>query len=96
MRRQSSSQSARIALKFDRLVREGLVEDYADLARFGHVSRARMTQIKGLLNLAPDLQEEILFLPKSTQGRDPISAREILKLGAIEDWEEQRKSWSRL
>lgn len=85
-----------LALKFDRLVREGLVEDYADLARLGHVSRARMTQIMGLLNLAPEIQEDILFLPKTVKGRDPISAREVLKLGAIEDWEEQRKRWATL
>ena len=85
-----------LALKFDRLVREGLVEDYADLARLGHVSRARMTQIMGLLNLAPDIQEAILFLPKTNRGRDPISAREVLKLGSIEDWEEQRGRWATL
>jgi len=83
-------------LKFDRLVRVGLVEDYADLARLGHVSRVRVTQIMGLLNLATDIQEEILFLPKTVKGRDPVSAREVLKLGAIEDWEEQRRGWERL
>ncbi len=82
-----------LALKFDRLVRDRVVKDYSDLARLGHVSRARMTQIMGLLNLAPDIQEEILFLPKTVRGRDPISAREVLKLGAISDWEEQRKRW---
>lgn len=85
-----------LALKFDRLVRERVVEDYSDLARLGHVSRARMTQIMGLLNLAPDIQEEILFLPKTLRGRDPISAREVLKLGSIEDWDEQRKRWNAL
>ncbi len=82
-----------LALKFDRLIREGVVEDYADLARLGHVSRARVTQIMGLLNLATDIQEAILFLPKTTKGRDPISAREALMLGTIEDWEEQRRRW---
>jgi len=35
------------------------------------VTRARITQIMKLLNLAPDIQEEILFLPRTVKGRDP-------------------------
>lgn len=58
-----------LAIKFDQLLREGTVRDYADLARLGHVTRARMTQIMGLLNLAVDIQEEILNLPKTIKGR---------------------------
>ncbi len=40
-----------LAIKFDGLLREGVVRDYADLARLGGVSRARITQIMNLLNL---------------------------------------------
>ena len=54
-----------LAIKFEGLIRDGVVSDYADLARLGVVTRARMTQIMNLLNLAPDIQEEILFLPKT-------------------------------
>jgi hypothetical protein len=36
------------------------VRDFADLARLGYVTRARITQIMNMLNLAPDIQEEIL------------------------------------
>jgi hypothetical protein len=43
------------------LIQQGVVKDYADLARLGQVSRARITQIMNLLNLAPDIQEPILF-----------------------------------
>ena len=35
-----------LAHKFDGLVRQGTVPDYAALARLGHVSRARLSQIK--------------------------------------------------
>jgi hypothetical protein len=52
-----------LAHRFDELVRLGAVRDYAELARLGHVTRARVTQIMNLLNLAPDLQESILWLP---------------------------------
>jgi len=50
-----------LAIRFDDLIRRGEVRDYADLARLGHVSRARITQIMNLLNLAPDIQERLLF-----------------------------------
>jgi hypothetical protein len=52
-----------LAIRLDGLIREGKVRDYAELARRGQVTRARMTQIIRLLDLAPDIQEQILFLP---------------------------------
>ncbi len=61
-----------LALRFDRLIKEGEIEDQADLARLGGVSRARVTQIMNLLLLAPDIQEALLFLPRTERGRDPI------------------------
>jgi len=66
------------------------VTDYAELARLGHVSRARLSQIASLLGLAPDLQEEILFLPRTLKGRDPIQLRHLLPIAAIPDWRKQR------
>ncbi len=82
-----------LAIRFDGLLRDGVVRDYADLARLGHVTRARMTQLMGLLNLAPDLQEALLFLPPVTAGRDPIAERNLRRLTAIPRWERQRKAW---
>ena len=85
-----------LAIKFDGLLRDGVVRDYADLARLGHVTRARMTQIMNLLNLAPDIQEEILFLPKTMTGCDPVSERNLRRLTAIVRWNRQRKAWREL
>ncbi|TWT61722.1 hypothetical protein [Rubinisphaera italica] len=62
-----------LAIRFDRLIRDGHVNDYAELARLGQVSRARMTQIMNLLNLAPEIQETILFLPRVEQGGRAIA-----------------------
>lgn len=65
-----------------------------ELARLGHVTRARMSQIMSLLNLAPDIQEAILFLPKTVKGRDPVCARDVIRLAASEvDWGRQREGW---
>jgi hypothetical protein len=82
-----------LAIKFDGMLREGVVADYADLARLGLVTRARMTQIMNLLNLAPDIQEAILFLPARTQGRETIAERNLRPLTRIMSWERQRKMW---
>ena len=53
-----------LAIRFDQLIRDGVVNDYAELARLSHVSRARISQIMNLLSLDPDLQEAILFRPR--------------------------------
>ena len=82
-----------LAIKFDGMVARGEVRDYADLARLGHVTRARVTQIMNLLNLAPDIQEAILFLPATTEGRDPLSERRLRKLTAVVPWNRQRNLW---
>ena len=85
-----------LAIRCEELVRRGEVADYADLARLGHVTRARMTQITNLLNLAPDTQEEILFLPRTTQGRDPIGERDLRPITLLPDWRKQRHMWREL
>ena len=57
-----------LAIHFDALLNEGKVADQAELARVGYVSRSRITQIGNLLNLAPDIQEAILLLPRTVRG----------------------------
>ena len=69
------------------MIRDGVVRHYADLARLGYVTRARITQIMNLLNLAPDIQEEILFLARTVTGRDPVSERSLRRVTAIVRWE---------
>ena len=85
-----------LAIRFDGLVRRGEVRDYADLARLGYVTRARITQIMNLLNLAPDIQEAILFLPRTVKGRDQIREKEVRPIAAVAHWSRQRKIWAKL
>ena len=85
-----------LAIKLDGLVRRGVVHDYAALARLGHVSRARITQIMNLLLLAPDIQEQLLFLPETPRGRDPIHLRPLQPIALLPNWSEQRPRWRRL
>src|SRR5262249_612950 len=57
-----------LAWHVEGLVRSGTISSFAAAARLGHVSRARLSQILSLLNLAPDLQEQLLFLQRPARG----------------------------
>lgn len=85
-----------LAIRFEKLVRDGHVADYAELARLGHVTRARLTQIMNLLALAPEIQEAILFLPAVEAGKDTITERELRPVVETADWASQRKMWQKL
>jgi hypothetical protein len=82
-----------LAIKFDHLLRTGAVRDQAELAELGHVTRARITQIMNLLHLAPDIQESILNLPRTTHGHDRISERHLRKITKEFCWSVQRTLW---
>lgn len=85
-----------MALRMDELCRSGEVADYAELARLALVTRARMTQIMSLLLLAPDIQEEILFLPRSAGSRDAIQEKAVRPIASVPDWRKQRVLWREL
>jgi hypothetical protein len=85
-----------LAIRFEGLVERGELQDYADLARLGYVTRARITQIMNLLNLAPDIQEELLFLPRTVKGRDPIFEKDLRPIVTVSHWQRQRKMWAKL
>jgi hypothetical protein len=85
-----------LAVHFERLVAAADIQDYAQLASLGHVTRARATQIMNLLNLAPDIQEAILFLPPTESGRDTIKEWQLRPIATIVDWRRQRKLWKKL
>ena len=81
-----------LAIRFDRLLRNGTIRDYAELARLGRVTRARITQIMKLLDLAPDIQEQILFLPP-LQGLNERNLRSIVNRI---NWNEQRRMFQQI
>jgi hypothetical protein len=82
-----------LAIKLQDMVDRREVSHYAEIAELGHVTRARMSQLMALLLLAPDIQENLLFLPPTKQGRDPVSERSIRSLAATPSWRRQRKLW---
>jgi DNA invertase Pin-like site-specific DNA recombinase len=82
-----------LALKFEALIHQGVVQNYADLARLGQVSRARVTQIMNLLNLAPEIQEEILSWGGARPGNRSIRETSVRTLSAEIIWSRQRDQW---
>lgn len=79
-----------------RLVQSGAIINQSELAHYGQISTTRMTQIMWLDNLAPDIQEEILFLPRTTQGRDPIKEADLRPIAKTLDWKRQRQMWKQM
>ena len=82
-----------LAIHFEDLIRQGVVTDYADLARLGHVTRARVTQIMNLRLLAPEIQEELLIGEKNCDDRAPIQLKSLQFIATVFSWRTQRKIW---
>lgn len=82
-----------LAIRFDGLLHRGEVRDYAEIARLGHITRARATQIMNLLCLSPDIQEALLLLPPTESGRDPIKELQVRPIAAESEWRKQRRIW---
>jgi len=85
-----------LALYFHDMIRRGEPRDYADLARLGGVTRERVSQIMKLVWLAPDIQQEILYLPPTPGGRYPISELAVRKVADLISWAEQRARWQQM
>jgi hypothetical protein len=80
-----------LAIRLEGLVRGQVVRDYAAVARLGGVTRARMTQIMKLCDLAPDIQEQILLSPVAG-----VNERNLRPVCKPIDWEEQRHLFQEL
>jgi len=83
-----------LAHKLDALVRSGEVTGYAKLAKLGHISPARLTQIMVLLHLAPSIQEYLLFL--SIADARFITELGLRKIAREPRWDRQRKLFDEL
>lgn len=85
-----------LALKLESLLQQGVARDYTSLAALGRVSRSRLTQILNLRNLAPDIQEQILFLTSTRAQEWNVCERTVRPLGSELRWDKQRARWSAL
>jgi hypothetical protein len=81
-----------LAIRFDEMLRTGEASDMIELARRGHVTQPRMSQIMALNQLAPDIQEALLNLP-ATKGKPEIHEKRLRPVAAMLSWEDQRVAW---
>jgi hypothetical protein len=85
-----------LANRIQSMLESGQIETFQQLAELGRISQPRMTQIMSLLHLAPDIQEELLYLPEVMQGKAAIHERLIRPLTREMDWRVQRRMWGKI
>jgi DNA invertase Pin-like site-specific DNA recombinase len=85
-----------LAVKFEGLIQQGVIKDYAELARLGQVSRARVTQIMNLLNLSPYIQEQLLFWAQGSSDKRSIRETTVRALSSEINWNRQRVRWEEI
>jgi len=77
---------------FENLVRQGVVKDYAEIARLTGLSRARVTQIANLTLLSPEIQEAALQ-SRLVDAKRLSTERRARCLTTYIDWHSQKQSW---
>ena len=85
-----------LAIRLEHLLATGQVKDQAEIARTAGITRARVTQIINLTQLAPDIQEAILNLVPTTDHVPRFREREVRTIAIVPNWEKQRLQWKRL
>jgi hypothetical protein len=85
-----------LAIYFDNMIRQGDAKDFADIGRLTCLCRERVSQIMKLNYLAPDIQIELLYLPRVPLGRSGMSEAALRRIANLLSWQEQRREWSLL
>ena len=79
-----------LAHRLAQMIESGLIADYTAAARLLSVSQPRLTHLMGLLLLAPQVQEAMLF------GTVKLGDKQLRRLSRIAEWPEQLAALSRL
>ena len=93
-----SRRPARVALTLalahmiQRAIYRGEIQDQAQAARRLGVTRARMTQILDLTLLAPDIQENVLFVA-TVDDVESLSERDLRAVHRASQWAVQRSAF---
>ena len=83
----------RKAIEWRALLTSGEVSTQAAIGRREGVTRVRVTQILGLLRLAPEIQRHILSMPK-TVGCPMISERVLRSITMFDDQQQQLQAFA--
>lgn len=84
-----------LALQVEKMIERGELKGRAHAAANLGFTRARLTQLLSLTLLAPDIQEELLFL-EVDDGVERTTERVLRDIMTVDDWGEQRRRWRML
>ena len=82
----------RKAIEWQPLLASGEIANQADIARREGITRARVTQVMGMLRLAPEIHEHIQSMPE-THRRPPVTERTLRPIGTITDYRDQLREF---
>lgn len=85
----------RKAIEWQRQLHSGEVRKQADIARREGVTRARVTQVMGMLRLAPEIQEQILSMPDAVPCSS-LAERMLRPIETITDVQDQVRAFRKL
>jgi hypothetical protein len=85
----------RKAIEWQALLESGEASNQAAIARREGITRARVTQVMGLLRLAPEIQEHVLSLPDMIR-RPAITERALRPIAQLERASDQRARFHEL
>ena len=80
------------AIAWHALLESVKIASQADIARQKGITRARVTQIMGMLRLAPEIQERILSMSRTTR-RPIVTERMLHPIRATTDHQEQLREF---
>ena len=85
----------RNALEWEALLESGGVPNQAAIAHRQGITRARVTQVMGMLRLAPEIQQHILSMPDAVR-RPAITERALRPIAQIENTRAQLDEFQKL
>lgn len=85
----------RKAIEWQALLESGEVSNQAAIARREDITRARVTQVMGMLRLAPEIQQHVLSLPDMVR-RPAISERALRPIAQLDHARAQLDAFEQL
>ena len=85
-----------LAIRLEHLIETGQIANHAEIARAAGLTRARVTQILNLANLAPDIQQAVLELADHPSESTRLKEADLRDYSQIHCWEKQRRLFQKL
>jgi hypothetical protein len=85
----------RKAIEWQALLESGKITSQADIALQEGITRVRVTQVLGMLHLAPEIQEKILVMPDAIH-KSLLTERVLRPIGTITNYGNQIREFLKL